>query len=455
MIGPNDRSAQTQRRRCSARALIFSLIACTALAHPDAWADRGKANRRPVSQQVREREAGLIPGSFIGPDLVTSSVYNANSYGSLVDESTDERISAFAFGATICNKGAAPAVWKALTNEHPVFGHNLYRLHDGRFEQVGMSWLFHAFFAVGGSQCGSCQHPGGITGEYLGVNCSDPESASIAGVQSGLSPRSEVNGFTGDFHYPFNRTHKANLIDRRLQVNASNLDPALGNNALYFVEAIIVSPDDAYWDNAGNNASYRQVLFVRPSASLCSNRDPENDFCAVLVSSTRAGLPAIRAWKEHDPEVVETEVKIPGEGTFHLSARATQLPGGYWRYEYALFNLNSHRSGAYFTVPVPFDADVRNVGFHAPFYHSGEPFSNEPWNVELWPGAITWATTPYAENPNANALRWGTLYNFRFETDQPPAESLVEQGLFRPGVPATVSAPTIAPAILLEHTGSE
>ena len=38
-------------------------------------------------------------------------------------------------------------------------------------------------------------------------------------------------------------------------------------------------------------------------------------------------------------------------------------------------------------------------------------------------GAITWATTAYAVNSNANALRWGTLYNFRFDADAPPAAS--------------------------------
>lgn len=30
------------------------------------------------------------------------------------------------------------------------------------------------------------------------------------------------------------------------------------------------------------------------------------------------------------------------------------------------------------------------------------------------------ASEAFAQNQNANAIRWGTLYNFRFDADQPP-----------------------------------
>ena len=43
------------------------------------------------------------------------------------------------------------------------------------------------------------------------------------------------------------------------------------------------------------------------------------------------------------------------------------------------------------------------------------------------------------ENPNANAIRWGTLYNFRFDADQPPQEANAMVAYFKTGSPATVA----------------
>ena len=51
------------------------------------------------------------------------------------------------------------------------------------------------------------------------------------------------------------------------------------------------------------------------------------------------------------------------------------------------------------------------------------------------PNEIEWSTRSFVDNPDGNALRWGTLYNFRFDADVPPAFHDVSIGLFRPGVP--------------------
>ena len=52
--------------------------------------------------------------------------------------------------------------------------------------------------------------------------------------------------------------------------------------------------------------------------------------------------------------------------------------------------------------------------------------------------AVTWST---ASNP----LRWGTLYNFRFDADDDPEITTVTVGLFRPGEPETLGGITIGP----------
>ena len=60
-------------------------------------------------------------------------------------------------------------------------------------------------------------------------------------------------------------------------------------------------------------------------------------------------------------------------------------------------------------------------GFHDVDYHSGRPFVGTDRAVTVTPNAVTWSTDPFDVNANANALRWGTLYNFRFDTNVPPA----------------------------------
>ena len=57
-------------------------------------------------------------------------------------------------------------------------------------------------------------------------------------------------------------------------------------------------------------------------------------------------------------------------------------------------------------------------------------------------GDVTWSTQTFAQNQSANALRWGTLYNFRFDANVPPLAGggNVTLGLFKPGTPASMAA---------------
>ena len=42
-------------------------------------------------------------------------------------------------------------------------------------------------------------------------------------------------------------------------------------------------------------------------------------------------------------------------------------------------------------------------------------------------------------NSFANALRWGSMFNFWFDADQPPGSELYTLGLFKTGVPGSIS----------------
>jgi hypothetical protein len=89
-------------------------------------------------------------------------------------------------------------------------------------------------------------------------------------------------------------------------------------------------------------------------------------------------------------------------------------------------------------------------------YHSGEVFTNTPWTGSLAGGAITWRTPQtFAQNPNSSALRWATLYNFRFDASSAPGAGVnvsATIGLFKPGTPASLVA--ALPATCVPGTGA-
>ena len=79
-------------------------------------------------------------------------------------------------------------------------------------------------------------------------------------------------------------------------------------------------------------------------------------------------------------------------------------------------------------MPLGCGITVSNVGFHAPlnppaFANDGTVgsagYSNAPWTATQTCQALGWISETFAQNQNANAIRWGTLYNFRFDSDRP------------------------------------
>jgi hypothetical protein len=107
-------------------------------------------------------------------------------------------------------------------------------------------------------------------------------------------------------------------------------------------------------------------------------------------------------------------------------------------------NLNSDRAGGSFSIPIPAGVTVTNIGFKAPMYMNGEGYSNLPWTARVENGAITWTCEPNT-NPNANALRWSTTYNFRFDANAAPVNRTATLGLWKaPPAGVTETALSIA-----------
>lgn len=380
-----------------------------------------------VQADVAPTQTESTIAGFIGPDVILGNIYQTAAYGS------SGGIAAFSLGTVSCNIGDTWLSWQSGTNQHPVIGQNLFRLKDGRFEQVGQAWLKHGFFALSENLCfNDCN---ATDGTHLGVHCSDPYSASLNGQQFNLGPKYQVDPNTGDFAYPPASPPYSGNIARRLQVLETDLDPTLNGGALYFGEGQYVTPDDAAAGNQDNNASYRRVIV---SGSI-------GNWTLSLTSTTQREQPAIRAWKDTDPSVVETDIRVPDEGLMIVGAKVTDLGDGFWHYEYAVQNLNSYRSARAFSVPIDPTSKIRNVGFHDVPYHSSEPWMGTNWQAIVSNGFITWTTNDYTTNPAANALRWGTLYNFRFDANRPPQTSDVILTLFVTGPTNSVSGVSVGP----------
>jgi hypothetical protein len=401
-------------------------------------------------------QAQFCGNTTTGPDVIVGDINGVTVWGNVTQTQTSPPVSvvvrAFSFGTDSCNIGSQPVNWIQNTNQHPVIGQNVYRLKtvngSTRFEQIGQSWLKNGFFAESNFLCCSVCH-GFPDGSHLGVGCSDPYTSSRNGSQSLCSPKSQVNASTGVFTYPFSAPTAPATIGRRCQIMLPDLDPAVNTGATYFVEAQYTASDDAGAHNNNNNASYRRLTLSGTSPN----------FNLALTASTVRLSPAIQAWQDNglgigvsDPNITVAHLDVTGDGRFLVGFKVTPLGGGIYHYEYAIENLTSDRCGGSFSIPVPAGVAVTNIDFHDVFNHSGEPFPNtvfnpDNWNAAVAGGALTWTCPePYiAPGNNANALRWGTLYNFRFDANTAPVTATATLGLFKPGAAPNPTLPVLGP----------
>jgi hypothetical protein len=378
-------------------------------------------------------------GAAVGPDVTVFSFTNLNSYG------TASGFAAYSVGTRSCNRGDTPLNWcdqgsgcaaGAGPEDHPVIAQNLYRLKNGRFEQIGMSWLKHGFLSTNSTTTGcagssgqSCIGPPAGSNQ-LGIGCTDPYDATLNGSRP-LGRRSEVNGTTGIYPFPFSSPPGPYAVfDQRIKVPTADVDPTLNADALYWAEAQYIASDDAASGNSLNNASSRRVTVGgAPSFTLS------------LTGSFFEGEPALFAWVSQDPTVQIVDVDVPGSNPvqrFHVARKVTDLGGGNWHYEYAVHNLNSDRSARGFTVDFPAGTSITNAGFKDIEHHSGEPYALDDWEDAVTGDIISWSTETFETDANANALRWATMFNFWFDANRPPTGIRHKLDLFKAGSPAAI-----------------
>ena len=401
-----------------------------------------------VLPPMQHATAPGVPNLVPGPDVIVGNVEDVAQFDPAVGTQVG-----LAIGTDSCNNGDQPVDWFALPQtDHPVVPQNLYRMsggatNDARFEQIGQSWMKHTFLALEDSVCGTCNTSGCQTGTHLCPGCSDPYVSSLNGDQNSIGSRAWINPFTGSFPSGANdhSGHAHDGVSHRILVETSDLVPSQNPGASYFGEAAYISPHEYTWCqshpdqcNMFNNFSYRKFSVSGGPTSF--NFTP--------VSSTVRMEPAIEFWAGTGATVNQIEPDPGNDGAWFMGYKVTNPSAGVWHYEYALFNMNLDRAIQSFSVPLSAGVNVSNIGFHAPPQHPGwandgtfnnQGYSSMPWTVTQMSDSITWNTETFAQNQNANAIRWGTSYNFRFDADQPPQSADATVGFFKTGSPMMVA----------------
>ena len=400
------------------------------------------AGDRPIGQlSYARRESESQPGSTelhtvasgagaSGPDMTFCQLFGLSQYA---------RTAGFvgmALATTSWNIGTAPSEWYANPDvRHPFIVSNVFRLEDGRFEQIGQSWVKHGFCAVDNEQCSTSCHGTGCTS--LGVGCTDTYSADLNATQSLLGPRSEINPWSGAFVFEgshLDSSHSHSAIDHLLLMHDSDLNPGDHENAIFFAESYYVVPDDV---DVSNNFAHKPVTFSGPV-------NGEWDIGMSGASAAPLVGPALTSWDGASFTLLAQELPVvefeSPDGRCLLGATATPIDDTTWHYEYALYNIDMDRKVGGFRIPVPDNATITNAGFHYPFVF-GDVYGNTDWEWGRDENGVYWHT-------NDNPCRWGTLYNFRFDADVPPADTTVTLTHFEPGLPETVTGTTLGPRLV-------
>jgi hypothetical protein len=396
----------------------------------------------PMQHALNPATPALVPG----PDVIVGDIEDVDQQGNNATQV------GLAIGTDSCNNGQEPVDWFALPQtDHPFIPQNLYRMSGGadnneRLEQIGQSWGKHAFLALEDSVCGTCNTSGCATGTHLCPGCSDPYVSGLNGDQDQIGSRAWVNPFTGSFPSTANdhSGHNHDGVSHRILTNMTDLVPAQNPGATYYGEAAYITPHEYAWCqthpgecNMFNNFSYKKFTVSGGPTNFIFNQ----------AGNTVRMQAAIQAWADTGATVTRVEPDPGNDGIFFVGYKVTGPTAGVWHYEYAIFNMNLDRAiqsfSVFFITPSP-----SNIGFHAPPQHPGwahdgtvgdAGFSSTPWDVDTSVlDVITWSTETFATNPNANAIRWATLYNFRFDSTGAPGPSTATIDFFKTGSPVTV-----------------
>ncbi|MBL8060991.1 MAG: hypothetical protein JNK63_09790, partial [Chthonomonas sp.] len=378
-------------------------------------------------------------------DIAMCRLYGFSVVPSSVETIGGIRYNAYSAATDSVNFGTHPVTWLStsrpadVNHMHPTIGLNVFRkLATGELEQIGEGQLKHAFTALSQSVCGTCQS--GAGGAALGIQCSDPYSASLNYTQSGLGPKIEVNPYTGIWNkagsWYSTRPSGYTYSPTELRMKVADADVLPSAQATFFMEGY-------YMSGFANNGNYTTTNISLITQTVDSNK--YNNFgwrqVAMAVSSTGvASASDMGSWTNNNEENThpnrrpyitqwgDTRVTMQPNlvGEVITAVRVTPVSGdpGWFKYDYAVYNMDLDRQVKSFHVSVADSVNVRNITFR----DIDKTATNE-WTMTRANGDVSWEMQAGTPNP----LIYGRLYNFRFEAQAAAVPSWVSSLMVKAG----------------------
>lgn len=315
----------------------------------------------------------------------------------------------FTPNATLENIGQADVAWYRFfsgnfppynNDQHPYLTWAMYREIDGRFEQIGVSGVKHAFYTVNSN----CPCAGG---QVIFPTCTDLYSVNNNDSGYYLGPRSEISVFDGNwqstgsfFDQDGNGVHdnSSNGTDEnRMVVDEIDFQDDQLN---YYISSWYTVRDDV---DIFNSMGYRQYQFnptingwTLTSLSAFNNGPASDQYVAPNSFDLIGGTASSRILQE-------------GEGHLTVAVKVVDLGGGLYRYNYMVENHDYDSQVQTIKVPLSSVASMTNFVFS----DVDSVLAND-WTVQRNGVLVT------LQAPSGNAIDWGTLYSFSFTTDAAP-----------------------------------
>jgi len=370
-------------------------------------------------------------------------------------ETSTDRIKV-APSATLKNVGFGDAAWipKFTTesfytfvprDQHPFLVWNMYRISDGRIEQLGASGVKHAFLTLNFNCTINC--PGG-NGHILWPGCEDVYSTGNNDDNFNQGPRDEIlasEGLfwsTGSFFDPGStgsQTNNSTTYQNRLMIKEAELSTA---GADYFLDSwYVVQYDVDIWNSMGYHS-----ISPSPSGSGWSfgplgpftNGPPINNWVAENTVDPMEGHEIVVL--DGPTPAADYPDNMPS-GHLRVLVKVTDLGGGEYRYNYAVMNFDFDHGIGEFAIPLSPGATVSETYMGGPADELDSP----------WPASVS-ANEVRFSAPAGEKLPWFTLYNFEIVVDQAPAADggvtlvpFVDAGARDAHLPAAVLVDTLAP----------